>query len=60
MNQEELIPPGSHWSGIIKAGETLRIVDLEGSQGVDFLCYNADNTKGLISQAYPPTVGFTY
>ena len=45
MKQEKLIPPGSHWSGIIKAGGTLKIVDLEGGQGVDFLCYNADNTK---------------
>ena len=45
MKQEELIPPGSHWSGIIKAGGTLKIVDLEGGQGVDFLCYNADDTK---------------
>ena len=45
MKQEELIPPGGHWSGIIKDGRTLKIIDVEGGQGVDFLCYNADNTK---------------
>ena len=44
MKQEELIPPGSHWSCIIKAGRTLKIIDLEGGQGVDFLSYNADDT----------------
>jgi len=25
------------------AGQVLRIVDLEGKQAVDFLCYNADD-----------------
>jgi len=28
----------------IKRSEILRLVDLEGQQAVDFLCYNADNT----------------
>jgi len=28
---------------VIEAGQALRIVDLEGRQGVDFLCYNADD-----------------
>ena len=40
---EEVIPGGAYWSGIIKRGNTLRITDLEGSQGVSMLCYNADN-----------------
>ncbi|HEV8306746.1 MAG TPA: urea amidolyase associated protein UAAP1 [Methylomirabilota bacterium] len=38
---ERTIPPGSHWSGVVRAGQILRIVDLEGRQAVDFLCYNA-------------------
>jgi urea carboxylase-associated protein 1 len=29
----------------VEAGSHLRIVDLAGRQGVDFLCYNADNTE---------------
>ena len=45
MIQEHLIPPGGYWSSIIKIGKTLKIIDIEGGQGVDFLCYNADNTK---------------
>ena len=31
---------GEPWSGVIKRGQVLRIIDLEGSQAVDFLCYN--------------------
>ena len=38
-----IVPAGRPWSGVVKAGQTLRIVDLEGRQGVDFLCYAAAN-----------------
>ena len=35
------VDPGRPWSGVVEKGRTLRIVDLAGRQGVDFLCYNA-------------------
>ena len=38
---DEVIAPGGYWSGIVPAGKTLRLIDLEGRQAVDFLCYNA-------------------
>lgn len=40
---DEVIPGGAYWSRVIKRGTTLRIVAPEGSRGVAFLCYNADN-----------------
>ena len=40
---DDTLPPGAPWSGIVEAGGHLTIVDLEGHQGVDFLCYNADD-----------------
>jgi len=43
--KEEVIPAGQPWSGELKKGQVLRIIDLEGQQGLDFLCYNKDNTK---------------
>ena len=39
------ISAGGSWSGIVKRGEVLKIVDVEGQQGVDFLCYSADNPE---------------
>ena len=42
MPEECVIPPGGYWSGTVPEGYRLRIIDLEGGQGVDFLCYNAD------------------
>ncbi len=40
---DEVIPGGAYWSRIIRRGTTLRIAAPEGSRGVAFLCYNADN-----------------
>lgn len=39
--QSTVVQPGGDWSGIVKRSQILRIVDLEGRQAVDFLCYNA-------------------
>lgn len=38
-----LIGAGSYWMHIVKKGETLRLVDVEGNQAADTLFYNADN-----------------
>jgi urea carboxylase-associated protein 1 len=38
---DRTIPAGGEWSGPVRAGQILRIVDLEGRQAVDFLCYSA-------------------
>ena len=38
---DTVVPPGEPWSAEEKQGQRLRIVDLEGTQAVDFLCYNA-------------------
>ena len=35
------MPPGRSWSGFVRCGETIRIVDLVGEQAVDFLVYSA-------------------
>jgi urea carboxylase-associated protein 1 len=38
---DRIIPARGDWSEIVRAGQVLRIVDLEGRQAVDFLCYSA-------------------
>src|ERR1700685_1158958 len=38
----EIIEPGGRWSYRLETGQRLRIVDLEGQQAVDFLCYSAE------------------
>lgn len=41
----DVVPPGRPWSGVLEKGQRLRITDLQGRQGVDFLCYNADRSE---------------
>ena len=40
---DKVVAPRERWSGVIPTGHKLRIVDLEGYQAVDFLCYDAEN-----------------
>jgi len=38
---DEVVPARAPWTALLKAGQTLRIIDLEGNQAVDFLMYSA-------------------
>ena len=38
---DEIIAARAGWSRELKRGQVLRLIDLEGRQAVDFLCYNA-------------------
>lgn len=39
--EDSIVPARGSWSRTLNQGQHLRIVDLEGKQAVDFLCYNA-------------------
>ncbi|MFK4811038.1 urea amidolyase associated protein UAAP2 [Devosia sp. ZW T5_3] len=41
--QEHFIPAEKPWSGIVRKGQTIRIIDSEGQQAVDTLFYKADD-----------------
>jgi uncharacterized protein YcgI (DUF1989 family) len=43
IRHDEIVPARAPWLHRIAAGETLRIIDLEGNQAVDFLIYAADD-----------------
>lgn len=38
-----VVDAGDYWMDVLKRGETLRIVDLEGNQAADTLFFNADD-----------------
>jgi uncharacterized protein len=40
---DELVPPGRPWGRRIAKGDMLRLIDVEGQQAVDFLCYDAED-----------------
>lgn len=39
---DEIVPACAPWSGVVNAGHVLRLIDLEGQQAIDFLCFNND------------------
>lgn len=41
---EEIVPPGSNWSHVLKRGTTLRLTDPEGGANVSALLYNFELT----------------
>ena len=47
----EIIAARAGWSRNLRQGEVLRLVDLEGRQAVDFLCYNAFDTRDRYNAA---------
>ena len=48
---DEVVPARAPWTAVVKAGQTLRIVDLEGNQAVDFLMYaQADDAERYSAQ----------
>jgi len=38
---DEIVPAGRPWGHVVRRNEVLRLVDLEGQQAVDFLCFDA-------------------
>jgi urea carboxylase-associated protein 1 len=52
IHEDLVVAPGQPWSGTLSKGEILRIVDLEGRQAVDLICFNAHATE----EAYDSTV----
>jgi urea carboxylase-associated protein 1 len=38
----EIVPAGGRWSRRLDAGQRLRLIDLDGQQAIDFLCYSAE------------------
>lgn len=42
---QQVVKAGDYWGGIVKAGQTIRILDLEGNQAADTLFYNAHDTS---------------
>jgi urea carboxylase-associated protein 1 len=47
-----VVAPGEPWSDIIRKGEILRLIDMEGQQAVDFICFNAHD----VNETYDNTV----
>ena len=43
IREDTVVPAREPWSTMMRKGEILRLVDLEGQQAIDFLCFSADD-----------------
>ena len=43
---DEIVPARKPWGARIAANDVLTIIDLEGQQAVDFLCYDGGQSAG--------------
>lgn len=43
--EDTVVPARSPWSARMAKGDMLRLIDLEGQQAIDFLCFNAADTS---------------
>ena len=41
--EDTIVPARAPWSARIARGDMLRLIDLEGQQAIDFLCFNAED-----------------
>jgi urea carboxylase-associated protein 1 len=48
---DQTVPAGDYWMHVVKRGQTLRIVDVDGNQAADTLFYNADDPAERYSAA---------
>ena len=49
--EDTVIAARAGWSRVVEKGQMMRIIDLEGKQAVDFLCYNAHDSDDRYAAA---------
>lgn len=52
--EDSVVEPRAPWSATLSAGQTLRLVDLEGQQAIDFLCFGAERYEGQVERYHMP------
>ncbi len=48
------VPPRAPWSARLDSGQMLRLIDLDGQQAIDFLCFGAVPYEGQVERYHMP------
>lgn len=51
---DDVVPARAPWSARLAAGERLRLIDLEGEQAIDFLCFGTEPHEGELERYHMP------
>ena len=52
--EDTVVPARAPCSARLSPGQTLRLIDLEGQQAIDFLCFGADPFEGQVERYHMP------
>lgn len=55
--EDVIVPAGQPWGRVVKKGERIRFIDLEGKQALDFLCYDAADPSDRYNAANTMKMG---
>ena len=52
--EDTVVPARAPWSALLSRGQTLRLIDLEGQQAIDFLCFGTERYDGQVERYHMP------
>ncbi len=52
--EDTVVPARAPWSARMKAGQMLRLIDMEGQQAIDFLCFGTEPFEGQVERYHMP------
>lgn len=52
--EDTVVPARAPWSARLAKGQSLRLVDLEGKQAIDFLCFGVEPHEGQVERYHMP------
>ena len=52
--EDTVVPARAPWSARLAKGQTLRLIDLEGQQAIDFLCFGVEPHEGQVERYHMP------
>lgn len=52
--EDTVVPARASWSAVLSRGQTLRLIDLEGQQAIDFLCFGTEPYEGQVERYHMP------
>lgn len=52
--EDTVVPPRAPWSARLTKGQTLRLIDLEGQQAIDFLCFGTEPYEDQVERYHMP------
>lgn len=52
--EDTVVAPRAPWSARLTKGQMLRLIDLEGQQAIDFLCFGTEPHEGQVERYHMP------